>query len=707
MILAWRKRVDEFHTLLHSGHNNILDYGLHIIIVYILFDFISAHFGIRFDDATPKATPHFNTLLQMIKKSRNFASCLNEVCNILESLLRIFQPENSTQQLTQLQILKELSYLHFETTDWPKSIEYAQNVLSLSEKMNLQNFKADADVILAISYASQNLFEKALLHLRAYEQYCHGSAVKLGEAYISYTLYIIARQRQEDKEALDHAKKFLEKAQTAKSEILELKALINISHAHLRLFNVQQSIRFSDKVFRLAKKIGHVKMEMHSKSLKATAYLVLGENQKAYDLLKECHAFLRNGNNDKYLETTVLNNISYATLHLCQKKPSIYDDRNTVLKDEALAFIKECLSVSESIRDSEGVGLAHLNMGLVFMECYKDYTNAFEHFDEGVRVGEELNATRVMHNGYCCFGRLHEAKGETQIAEGYYKKALEIQSPPNSTHWGEAESLRFSPDYLLAKQHMDRQNWKDAAVYLQKVIQRCKRQRKSVEDSLLKISFNDKLTKPYQYLQYVYLEMEASKDALVIGEEGRGRDFYDKLVDRNPNVVESIPNPDELLQIAIAHNTAVLFLSQLTVVGRVYCWFIGSDGRIVDVFLVPQDHWKPLNKRLYETMHELAIDWRNLEISVEYRGVEAFENDYLQSIGEHAGYSSGNVTGNDASDPITCSRYLSSPFPVGDESSQSLIGRDASSISLEIPTRSQESSGNAIKEISGIMNEIR
>ena len=92
--------------------------------------------------------------------------------------------------------------------------------------------------------------------------------------------------------------------------------------------------------------------------------------------------------------------------------------------------------------------------------------------------------------------------------------------------------------------------------------------------------------------------MEVTKEALVIGEDGRARDFYDKLIDRNDNVDESLPNPEELLKIAQAHNTAVLLLSQLTVVARVYCWFIGSDGRIVNVFWVSQDAWKPLSTKV-------------------------------------------------------------------------------------------------------------
>ena len=592
-----------------------------MLIIHISFNFTSGHSGIRIDDAIFEATPDFNTLLEILKKSRSFSCYLNEVCNILQSLLRVFQEKNFTQQLPQLQILTELSYLCLETTDYAKSTEYAQMVLNMADKLNvqlIQNFKTDANYLLAINYANQNVFEKALLHLDAYEQLCRETGDELGKAKISFTRSVIARQRHEDETSLQYAKDFLEEAKLANDEILECKALLNIASAHIRLFNVQKSIHFCDECLQLARKICHVKIEIESKSQKATAYLALEESRKGYDMLMECLAFLQADPNHKYLECKVLNNLGYTALLLSEN----YHDNEFEafrLRKEALVFIDRSISIFKSINIPFGVALAHLNKGLVFMKSHKNYDKAAENFHEELRIGKELKSPRLIHNGYCGLGRLYEAKGDRQIAEEYYIKALKIEEPPST------RGLQFSPDYLLALMYIDEKRWQDAAKCLHGVIQKCKRQRRSVKDSLLKISFNEKLTEPYQFLQYAYLEMEAIEDALVIGEEGRARDFYDKLIDKSEDVAESSPNPEDLLKISKVHNTAVLFLSQLAVVGRVYCWFIGSNGRIIDVFWVPQDAWKPLSTKLYVTMNELAIHWRNSKTLVEYRGVEVNE----------------------------------------------------------------------------------
>ena len=362
----------------------------------------------------------------MINKSRSFSCCLNECCIILKSLLGIFQPENLRQQLTQLQLLKELSYLYLEATDWPKSIEYAQNVLNLSEKMNLQNFKADANYILAISYARQNMFEKALLHLHAYEQYCHGTADELSKANLSFAQFIITRLLHGDEASLQHANDFLEKAKKNKDEILELKALFHLSDTHLRLFNVQQGIQFSDKVLQLAKKNCHVKMEIISKIQKALAYLALGEYQNSYDIFMECLVYIQTDYNDKNLESSVLNNICYTALNLTQNCDG---NKALTLKKNALICIRRCLVIAKSIGSPERVAIAHLNLGLVHMECYEDYDNAIEHFHKGLNIGEELKSARLIHQGCCCMGRFHEAKGEIQIAKDYYTKALQTEDP--------------------------------------------------------------------------------------------------------------------------------------------------------------------------------------------------------------------------------------------------------------------------------------
>jgi hypothetical protein len=104
-----------------------------------------------------------------------------------------------------------------------------------------------------------------------------------------------------------------------------------------------------------------------------------------------------------------------------------------------------------------------------------------------------------------------------------------MPEPPPSSHWGDADDFRFSPDYLLAKMAVEENDYSTAKKYFQQVVDRSEKFRKSVHESPLKICFNDTQKKPFQYLQHVLLKEKADAAALLVGEMGRGRDFYDKV----------------------------------------------------------------------------------------------------------------------------------------------------------------------------------
>ena len=129
---------------------------------------------------------------------------------------------------------------------------------------------------------------------------------------------------------------------------------------------------------------------------------------------------------------------------------------------------------------------------------------------------------------FSIFINICSISGDKEKAKEYYLKALNMPQPPSS-HWCDTEDFRFSPDYLLAKIAVEENDYSTAEKYFQQVVHRSEKFRKSVQDSPLKICFNDTQKKPFQYLQHVLLKEKADAAALLVGEMGRGRDFYDKV----------------------------------------------------------------------------------------------------------------------------------------------------------------------------------
>ena len=365
-------------------------------------------------------------------------------------------------------------------------------------------------------------------------------------------------------------------------------------------------------------------MIIESKYKIATANLVvLGKNKESYDIFLECLSLLESCYTNRLCECIVLGNIGYAALVLSQTPGT---SNASDLKREALEFPKRSLSIAKAIEHPREVAFAHLNIGLALMESYSKHDNAIEHFQECLQIGKRIENARLIHNGYCSLGRAHQAKGDRHTAQRYYVNALETPDPP-STHWGETENLRFSPEYWLALLHIEDRQWQEASGRLREVINRSKHQRQRVKDSLLKIPFNDTQTRPYQYLQHVHLQEgseSALAEALAVAEEGRARDFYDKLVE-DESIGAAPTTPENLLAIAAAQKTAVLFLSQLDIVNTLHGWFIAPNGKVEEVFQIAQDVWQPLHTSLCVTMYELHAHWSRSKLSIEFRGVEIGE----------------------------------------------------------------------------------
>ena len=104
-----------------------------------------------------------------------------------------------------------------------------------------------------------------------------------------------------------------------------------------------------------------------------------------------------------------------------------------------------------------------------------------------------------------------------------------MEAQPLSSHLVDTEDFRFSSDYHLGRIAVEEHDYSAAEKYFQEVVDRCEKLRKSVHESSLKICFNDTQKKPFQYLQHVLLKNGAETAALLVGEMGRGRDFYDKV----------------------------------------------------------------------------------------------------------------------------------------------------------------------------------
>lgn len=379
----------------------------------------------------------------------------------------------------------------------------------------------------------------------------------------------------------------------------------------LTLFNIQKSLDFYSKGLEIAQEQHYTKLVMGTKLNQASVYSLMGKYHRSYNIRKSL-ASQQDDYDDKAFTYAVICNLSVDALILNRHK-------------ESLKFARDSLAIAKILGAAQPLALAYGNIGLA-QEKLEDYTSAIESYQKCLEIGKQMPNDRIINNSYCNLGRAHEGKGDKKKAEEFYEKALAAPQPP-STHWCDTEDFRFSADYLLAKMAVEAKNIPKAKKYLEQVVQRCDSLRKSVQESPLKICFNDTQKKPYQYLQHVLLEEGAEDEALLVGEKGRARDFYDKFVRKEGVQSGHLNSPQALLNLAKSQKEAVLFLSQLDVVNKMCIWLISPIGGIEKVLVLPNDQLDDVLKELCLTMYELQTQNEALEESTEFRGIQVEEDE--------------------------------------------------------------------------------
>ena len=348
---------------------------------------------------------------------------------------------------------------------------------------------------------------------------------------------------QNFKKALEEAEKFREIAKRLGDKLAECEATFQMGTIYCSLFDIQKAFNLFSEGHDMATALGHRKKMMETQANQASMYSVMGKYNKAYNMGQSMVKNMENYE-DKAFKYTILCNLSVDALIMNKDQ-------------ESLKLARESLEVAKQLDAGEPIALAHGNIGLA-QEKLKDFDGAIESYQNCLKFGEDIKDKRIINNSYCNLGRAYEGKGECLLclrktgknntargpvsifinicwilgdkekAKEYYLKALNMPQPPSS-HWCDTEDFRFSPDYLLAKMAVEENDYSTAKKYFQQVVDRCEKFRKSVQDSPLKICFNDTQKKPFQYLQHVLLKEKADAAALLVGEMGRGRDFYDKV----------------------------------------------------------------------------------------------------------------------------------------------------------------------------------
>ena len=388
---------------------------------------------------------------------------------------------------------------------------------------------------------------------------------------------------------------FIEKLTRNELAKQEYTLLRELFRAHMHRCDFQFCLDLRDQVLEIACDLRDRELIIKMLVDAAVLYALLGKYQQTYCIMKE-------------VRTSEIKELS------CSLRCDVVRTLSVVElllghASESLQHAKDSLVLAEQTEDQEKIACAYGNIGLAFEEMGR-YDEAIEPCKKCLQIGREAKNDRVINNGLCNLGRAYQGLGDIEEAKRYFKEAIETPRPPKA-YWADTEDSRFSGDYLLAKLFLKGGNLDEAGKQFMEATKRCEMLRKRIQDSPMKITFNDTQRKPFQYLQHVLLEQDKKLEALVVAEKGRGRDFCDKTEGEFPAQLDS---KEVLLDMIKSRRIAVLFISTLDEVGKLCLWFISSEGKLLKQWSILytdcNDMFTELCVALYRTQGRHEIEFR-------------------------------------------------------------------------------------------------
>ena len=409
-----------------------------------------------------------------------------------------------------------------------------------------------------------------------------------------------ARLLKEYLEVSQDNRPFIDKLTRNKLAYEEYKLLRALFRAHMLQCDFQFCVDLCNRLLEITCMLRDRELIINMMAEFANLYLVLGKYWLSYNVMKEMQTLKIEDPRTQYI---VVCNFSVVELLLNKKH-------------ESLKHAKDSLPLAQRTKDLGYIACAYGNIGLAY-EYMGRYEEAVEPYKECLRLGQEAGDYRVINNGLCNLGRAYLGLGNIEKAKKHFHEAIETPRPPKA-YWCDTEDFRFSGDYLLAKLLLQEKNLDQAAKQFMKVIKRCETLRKRIQDSPIKITFNDTQRKPFQYLQLVMLENGEKMKALAIAEKGRGRDYFDKIEDE---FFKQLDSEEFILDVIKSQGIAVLFISTLEEVGKLCLWFISSEGKLLKQCSIPYIECKDIFDKLCPVLHKTQE-----KLDIEFRGTT--EEDY-------------------------------------------------------------------------------
>jgi signal transduction histidine kinase len=289
-----------------------------------------------------------------------------------DSLLNVLR--NSVNDTNKVKTLNELS-IYYRTSDYKKSLQYADEGLKLAIQLNYNKGIAAALRNSGLTWYRQNEFKKSAGFFNQSFTILKEMDDTIGMAlYFSSTGDIFLRQ-QLYSNALKNYSQSLELYKMAGNFIGVIHSNIYIGHTYYSQEKYEKAMEYYIKALNLAEK-NNAQKETGTCYINVANILNTQSDYKGAIQYLEKSLTIFEGLNDKYNMGVCFNNIAANYINLDSL-------------DQAMKFLGKSLQIYIGLDDKKGQAACYLNMGIV-SDKNKEYSKAKNYYLSALKINEAL-----------------------------------------------------------------------------------------------------------------------------------------------------------------------------------------------------------------------------------------------------------------------------------------------------------------------------
>jgi len=321
------------------------------------------------------------------------------------------QKLQSVSGIEKIDTLNKLAYIYHSRSP-EKCIEYSNQALKLSKKINYPKGEANALRNASLGYQTLGKRKETMDHLQMALGIFESIADKKGMANAVTDLGAIYLQKARYNEALEHFLRALNIAEAINDKKIIANSLNNVGIVYFYLGNFKKSLEYYLRSLQLELQLENKKGMSVSMMNIGMIYHKLENFDSALDYydraLKICQE-LKN----KEDSATVLTQIGL-----------IYSELKAYKKSEQ--FNLESLKIAEEIGWKHQISISASNLGEAYM-AQKKYDQALTYFFKSLKTSKEIDQKDVIKECYHYLSELYLAQGDYKTALEYFQKYSDIK----------------------------------------------------------------------------------------------------------------------------------------------------------------------------------------------------------------------------------------------------------------------------------------